>query len=246
MTYDAILFDFDGVLADSEPLHCQCWKEALSKFRIDLDWEIWEKECVGVADRDMMKFLALRCHPPADPNDLWQQYPHKQALYRALVAKKSPIPAEVIALMPELDGIPKAVVSSSLRPEVEPLLVAAGIRPFFATLITGGDVERHKPAPDPYLLAASLLTAHNPLVVEDSRFGIASAEAARFPWLQVPNAREMPGLLRQKLHAAPPPKVCARSNHDEAHLEPGNLAHLLPEVPGLPSGRSPGHVPGNL
>ncbi len=202
LPYDAILFDFDGVLADSEPLHYQCWKQVLSIFHIDLDWEAWKTECVGVADRNMMAILALRCHPPADPADLWAQYPQKQSLYRDMVARHSPIPPEVTTLLHELDGTPKAVVSSSLRPEVEPLLVAAGVRPLFSAVVTGGDVERHKPAPDPYLLGARLLGAKNPLVVEDSEFGIASAQAAGFSWLQVPDARQMPDYLRRALRPA--------------------------------------------
>jgi len=197
--YDAILFDFDGVLADSEPLHYECWKQALATFHTDLDWQQWQRSCIGVADRNLMAVLAAGCHPPADPEDLWAQYPRKQALYRELAADHSPIPREVRTLLHELDAIPKAVVSSSLRPEVEPLLAAAGVRACFAAVVTGDDVERHKPAADPYLLGARLVGARNPLVVEDSALGAASAQAAGFVCLRVPGPLEMPGYLRQAL-----------------------------------------------
>lgn len=197
--YDAILFDFDGVLADSEPLHYECWKAVLADFHIDLDWETWQRDCIGLADREMMAVLAARCHPPADPDELYAGYPRKQALYRERVARQSPIPAEVRTLLHELDGMPMAVVSSSLRPEVEPLLEAAGVRHCFAAVVTGGDVERRKPAPDPYLLAARLTGAKRPLVVEDSGFGAASAAAAGFACIRVPDARQMPNLLRRAL-----------------------------------------------
>jgi HAD superfamily hydrolase (TIGR01509 family) len=79
--------------------------------------------------------------------------------------------------------------------EIEPPLEVRNLRRYFRTLVCGGDVQRIKPAPDPYLLAARLLDAQTPLVVEDSAAGVASARAAGFPVLQVHNAAEMPGLL---------------------------------------------------
>ena len=50
--YQAILFDFDGVLADSEPLHYECWREVLKPYGIDLLWSVYSDKCIGVSDRD--------------------------------------------------------------------------------------------------------------------------------------------------------------------------------------------------
>ena len=58
--YEAILFDFDGVLLDSEPLHFACWRQVLLPLGIELDWETYRDHCIGVADRDMVEFLAGR------------------------------------------------------------------------------------------------------------------------------------------------------------------------------------------
>jgi beta-phosphoglucomutase-like phosphatase (HAD superfamily) len=106
------------------------------------------------------------------------------------------------------------VVSSSLRAEVEPILVAAGVRERFELVVAGEDVVRHKPAPDPYLLAAGMLGAQCPLVVEDSSAGVASAEAAGFACVRVPSPGEMPELVRRALAAPavapvePPEHTC--------------------------------------
>ena len=56
--YDAILFDFDGVLVDSEPLHWECWREVVSPYGLDLTWEDYARECIGVSDRKMIQALA--------------------------------------------------------------------------------------------------------------------------------------------------------------------------------------------
>ena len=55
--YDAVLFDFDGVLVDSEPLHHECWSEVLKRFGLGLTWEDYAANCIGVSDRNMIQAL---------------------------------------------------------------------------------------------------------------------------------------------------------------------------------------------
>jgi HAD superfamily hydrolase (TIGR01509 family) len=92
-----------------------------------------------------------------------------------------------------------AVVSSSGRDEIEPVLTANGIRERFGALVCREDVTEYKPAPAPYLKAAELLQVTRALVVEDSQAGIASGRAAGFEVLEIPAAERMPELLRQRL-----------------------------------------------
>jgi len=92
-----------------------------------------------------------------------------------------------------------AVVTSSGRTEVEPALAAAGLRPFFDALVCGREAGPLKPAPEPYLLAAKLLGAVRPLVVEDSAPGIAAGRAAGFEVLAVESAATTPEALLRKL-----------------------------------------------
>jgi beta-phosphoglucomutase len=199
MIYDSVLFDFDGVLVDSEPIHYQCWREVLAPFGVDLDWATYERTCIGVADRPMVAALCRTISPPADFERVWAEYPRKNALYRARVAAAPPIAPAVVDLLGALDGLKLAVVSSSHRGEVEPLLVAAGVRDRFGAVVCGDDVARHKPDPEPYRTAAALLGARAPLVVEDSPAGVASGRAAGFDVLEIRSAAETPARVREAL-----------------------------------------------
>jgi beta-phosphoglucomutase len=198
-SFDAILFDFDGVLLDSEPLHCACWAEALAPLGIRIEWDYYREHYLGVADRDMIPIIAARADPPRKWERLWERYPAKRECLRKKL-EQPPFLPELTALLAELRRRHKlAVVSTSVRVEVEPALIAGGIRRYFDAVITGENTARHKPAPDPYLLAAQRLSAHNPLVLEDSEPGIASGRAAGFEVLPVPDAAVMPALLRRRL-----------------------------------------------
>jgi HAD superfamily hydrolase (TIGR01509 family) len=198
-SYDAILFDFDGVLVDSEPVHFECWREVLAPFGIRLDWEIYRARFIGISDLSMIEDLARLRQPPADVNLLWQQYPRKRALFRERMLNGSPVTAAVRDLLASLDGLRLAVVSSSGRDEIEPILTAGGIRGRFGALVCREDVTEFKPAPAPYLKAAEFLQVSRALVVEDSEAGITSGKAAGFDVLEIPAAGRMPDLLRERL-----------------------------------------------
>jgi beta-phosphoglucomutase len=204
-TPQAILFDFDGVLADTEPLHCACWAEALAPQGISLDWQTYRDHCVGLSDPDLVAFVAARAGREADFDKLWAAYPRKQELFRSRALADPPISREVVTLLESLSAYKLALVTSTSRVELEPLLRHAGILDLFDTLVCGEDVTRHKPEPEPYLLAAQRLGVTRALVVEDSPAGLASARAAGFEVLHIQEARRMPALLRACLAAGPSP-----------------------------------------
>jgi HAD superfamily hydrolase (TIGR01509 family) len=197
--YQAILFDFDGVLADTEPIHFACWRETLLPFGIDLEWDWYCANCIGVADRAMIDNICRHAATPIDPDQVWPSYSAKQSLYGQRVIAEPPLSREIRDLIRSLDTHRLGVVSSSGRPEVEPLLIRAGIREHFGVVVCGEDVERHKPAPDPYLLAARTLEITHALVVEDSAAGVASGRAAGFDVLHIPHPSDLPALLRARL-----------------------------------------------
>lgn len=197
--YEAILFDFDGVLVDSEPVHFHCWREVLAPFGIELDWETYQSRCIGVADRAMLQMLCQLRRPPLDIERLWKEYPRKNEKFRRRMLEAQPAGDELRALLDSLSGYRLAVVSSSARTEVEPILAAAGIRHHFGALVCREDVTRYKPDPAPYRRAAELLRVRRALVVEDSEAGIASGRAAGFDVLPVRAAAEMPAALRAHL-----------------------------------------------
>jgi beta-phosphoglucomutase len=198
-SYDSVLFDFDGVLADTEPIHWSCWAETLSPLEIELTWDTYQANCIGVADRNMLVFLASLASQPIEAESLRPQYARKKDLFRRRIRESSPCLPETVELIRSLVDYRVAVVTSSGRLEVEAILEQSGIRPHLGAMVFGEDVQRHKPAPDPYLLGASRLGATRPLVVEDSNAGVASARAAGFDVIRVNSAAEVCDAVRRAL-----------------------------------------------
>lgn len=203
MLFDSILFDFDGVLADSEGVHFECWTTILAPLGIPLTWEAYCANCIGITDRAMLEVLAAQKNPPHDVEDLWQYYPKKKALFREKAYANPPIPPATRTFLRELSNYQLAVVSSSGRAEVEPVLERAGVRDCFATIVTGDDVKNRKPHPEPYLLAAERLGVSRPLVVEDSDPGAAAGRAAGFEVLKIHDPYTLPSVLLSVLSASP-------------------------------------------
>lgn len=200
MNYDAILFDFDGVLVDSEPVHWRCWNEILAPFGASLDWDTYCARCIGVSDREMIVTLCAQFDPPLPFDEIWAQYPRKKDLFRGAMIEAGAVTDDVVGLLRELDSRHLlAVVTSSGQREVEPILELSGILPLLDTAVYGGDVRRLKPAPDPYLLAVERLGVKRALVVEDSDAGLAAGRAAGLDVLHIPSADRMPGLVRSRL-----------------------------------------------
>ncbi|MBI2679403.1 MAG: HAD family phosphatase [Candidatus Solibacter usitatus] len=190
---EAIFFDFDGVLIDSEPVHWACWREVLLPLGVTLDWEFYRDRCIGIDDRDMLRMMAGE----RDWRDLWAEYPGKKALFRARMIEAPPFPRTLAAMLESLKGSYRlAVVSSSGRDEIEPLMDRAGLLTYFDTVVGGGDVKKHKPDPEPYLLAASRLGVTRAVVLEDSAAGVASGRAAGFEVLQICHPNDVPEALR--------------------------------------------------
>jgi len=201
--YEAILFDFDGVLVDSEPVHFGCWQEILQSFDLHLDWETYRTYGIGVSDRDLMSLICQRAGRPLEVDRLLAEYPRKRVMFRDRMLERQVFPAGVLELLPQLHAYQLAVVTSSGQSEVEPLLRDAGIHDFFRTMVYGGDVKKLKPAPDPYLLAVKRLGVNRALALEDSDAGEASARAAGLDVLRVRSPAEMPELLRERIELSP-------------------------------------------
>ena len=202
MSHDAILFDFDGVLADTEPVHFACWAEVLAPFGIELSWPSFEREFVGISDWAMLERLGAARKPPVTADELWPSYALKKKKFRDRIEARPPFVAETLRLIQDLGSSSRfklAVVSSSDRSEVEPPLVRAGIRECFEALVCGMEVPNLKPAPDPYLRAAALLGTKSPLVVEDSDAGAAAGVAAGFEVLRISRPERLGEEVRRAL-----------------------------------------------
>jgi len=184
------------VLADTERVHHRAWNQALEPLGIQLDWDAYQKNFVGVADE-----VALRERLGLSDRD--GLVAKKQALFRQGLEESQPFLADTVRLLEEIHSLyTLAVVSSSYKTEVEPPLIRGGIRPCFQLLITGEDVQHFKPSPEPYLLAAQRLGAKRPLVIEDSDVGVASGRAAGFEVLRVSAVENVGREVRERLGLA--------------------------------------------
>lgn len=195
----AVLFDFDGVLADSEPVHFECWREILRRFDIDLRREYYDRHCIGISDREMIRTLVEMGGRPDLFDEVYALYPEKKALFRDRMSADPPVAAETIELLRALKPWKLAVVTSSGRTEVEPILDRLGILSLFETTVYGGDVDRLKPAPDPYLKAAENLGIESAIVVEDSAAGRESGRAAGFEVIEIGQPCEVAPKVRARL-----------------------------------------------
>ncbi len=184
--WDALLFDFDGVLADTERIHHRSWNLALEPSGVQWDWDYYQKHCVGVADALLVE--------SAD------YVARKQRIFQEQLEVSQPFCVDTVSLISELSDIYKlAVVSSSFRKDVEPPLARVSLRDYFQTIVTAEDVQNLKPAPEPYLLGASRLAAKRPLVIEDSDSGVAAGKAAGFDVLRVSSVANVAREVRDYL-----------------------------------------------
>ncbi len=168
----AILFDFDGVLVDSEPVRFRAGAEALAGLGIHLGWDDFRSHWLGRTDAAALRdLLGTRF----DADGPWV-IARRNALYAARLSEV-PFYGDAIALLRRLPRPARlAVASGSRRDEVTRLLGREGLVDRFAAIITAEDYNRAKPDPDPFLTAARRLAvaAEACLVIEDSQAGVAS------------------------------------------------------------------------
>jgi beta-phosphoglucomutase len=179
----AILFDFDGVLVDSEPIRFKAEAQALAEIGESLTWERFAKFCLGRTDEAGLRDL-LADRFEAEGRRIVER---RNALYEEWLddVPGAPDALQFIQRVPE--GIRLAVVTGSRRLEVEAILWRLAMSDRFHALITAEDYAHAKPAPEPYLTAAHRLNlpAVSCLVIEDSTAGVAAALAAGMPVVAV-------------------------------------------------------------
>ncbi|MFA5293648.1 MAG: HAD family phosphatase [Phycisphaerae bacterium] len=194
----AVIFDFDGVISDSEPCHLAATNKVLADFGIQLSKEEYYSEYLGFTDCEM--FEAIKERYKTDYNEI----PIKQ-----LIERKGMFFEEVIRQTDHLfDGIPElikkikssginvGIYSGALSGDIELMLKDSGLGDCFDIIITADDVEKGKPDPEGYLLALEELntisktpiTAKECVVIEDSHWGIVAAKKAGMKVAAVTNS----------------------------------------------------------
>jgi HAD superfamily hydrolase (TIGR01509 family) len=194
----ALIFDMDGVLADSEPLHFEAARRVLARHGVCFT-EAENQEFLGVTARETYATLCAR-HGLAVPAD---QLVHAYAseLIRVIPTQIRPMAGvpEVLATL-RAAGFHLSLASSAERAVISTTLVGLGVTDLFEVVVAGPDVGRGKPAPDIFLECARRLglPAAACLVIEDSRNGVLAARAAGMPCAVIP----CPATAHQDLTAA--------------------------------------------
>ena len=192
--HEALVFDYDGVIADTEPLHWRSWAALLSRYGIQLGWDEYCRIGQGVSDAAIFEHFREQA-PQWDAAEFAFQNRERKQMVRAWALAESPIQPETGALLKTLGAYRLGLVTSSNKAEVEPVLRAAQIYDCFDAMVYGEEPEAPKPSPAPYLLIAERLGVKSGTAFEDSAPGLASARAAGFRAVEIPRASDLPQIV---------------------------------------------------
>lgn len=178
-----ILFDLDGTLANTDPIHYQVWADLLQGFSITLTPQFYNSHISGRKNRDLMADL----FPDWPIGQVDEFSDHKEALFREKAAEKlEPLPGLLEFLdWIEQQGLRRGVVTNAPRANAEFMLTTLGLLDRFETVVLGEEATAAKPDPAPYVLGLKQLEqdlgpgiATRAIAFEDSRTGVLSASRA--------------------------------------------------------------------
>ncbi len=196
----AVIFDMDGLMLDSERALLGCLAQAGADAGHDLPEDLL-LSLIGSSDAVTRQIIASRVGAESVDALLRDSY----ARYDGIVAGGVPHRPGIIDLLDTLaaHGVPRAVATSTRRPLALRKLETAGLLPYFEHVATSSDVAHAKPAPDIYLLAAHKLgiAPRHCLALEDSPTGVRAALAAGMTVIQIPDLLEPDETVRALGHA---------------------------------------------
>jgi HAD superfamily hydrolase (TIGR01509 family) len=223
----AVIFDFDGVISDSEPCHFAATNKVLADFGIQLSQEEYYAEYLGFTDYELFEVVKER-----------RKTDYKGASIEDLIAKKAVFFEETIRQTDHLiEGIPElieklksskvkiAIYSGALPADIKIMLEDSGLSDYFDVIVTADDVAKGKPDPQGYLLALEKLngsdaaiSAKQCVVIEDSHWGIVAAKKAGMKVVAVTNS-----------YPAGELKEADMIVDSVKHLKTGDLQKLCPD-----------------
>ena len=192
----AIVFDFDGVIADSERLHLRVYQEILAPEGITVSEEDYYSRYLGYDDVGVFKAIGKDHRLPMDDGRVTTLVTQKGRRYEALAAAGEMLfPGAADFIRAAAAVVPLAIASGALTHEIEDVLERAGLRALFPVIVGADQTARSKPSPDPYVTAFAKLCAHTgrdlvpwrSVAIEDSKWGLVSARGADLRCVAVTN-----------------------------------------------------------
>jgi beta-phosphoglucomutase-like phosphatase (HAD superfamily) len=186
--FRAYLFDCDGTIADSMPLHYLAWQGALAEWNCEFPEELFYA-WGGLSVAEIVERLNQQQSLKMPVQDVLRK---KERIYFDSISKLKAVPEVLDQINSNYGRIPFAVVSGSVRESVTASLASLGLLEKFEVLVCAGDYTKSKPDPEPFLLAASRLGVppESCLVFEDADLGIVAAKSAGMAAVKVPTPWE--------------------------------------------------------
>lgn len=192
----AIVFDFDGVIVDSERLHLRAYQDVLAPEGVVLSSDDYFSRYLGYDDVGVFKALGEDQDVPMDDGRVHTLIARKGQRYESLVAAGEMLfPGAADFIRSAAAAVPIAIASGSFTHEIEDTLQRVGLRGLFTVIVGADQTERSKPNPDPYLAAFAKLCAHTgrelmpwrTVAIEDTKWGLISARGADLRCVAVTN-----------------------------------------------------------
>jgi HAD superfamily hydrolase (TIGR01509 family) len=186
MPLRGIIFDFDGVIANTEPLHLKAYQDVLVDTPFSLEKEAYYTRYLGYDDAGVFTALASDHGVALDRDQIQQLIDQKGSRFDALVRQEQVLfPGAANCIERLADVAPLGIASGAFHEEIEAILSRANLRRHFKAIVAADDVAESKPAPDSYLRAIELVGDQQDrsptpvfVAIEDSGWGITAARAA--------------------------------------------------------------------
>lgn len=193
-----VIFDFDGVITDSEILHLRAFNRVLTQYGIEIAKKEYYKDYLGLTDVDCFNLIAERNRPKLDGQQIKNLVKQKNEIFEELAKTEGRIIEGVRDFMQMLQksNVPMAICSGAVRAEIELILEQARLRSLFAVIVSAEQVKKGKPHPEGFLITLKKLNGvvvspilpGQCIVIEDSHWGLEAAKKAGMHTIAVTNS----------------------------------------------------------